>query len=281
MKKALIRLMLSCGFISGAYATESLIVTNSVHKTASAKISTVVGYSLMTDAGLDSSWQNRDKLTSEDQATLANYYLTSPKIPSSYSIAWKTSRFVYFLGNYGVGEKRFVSASDKKEGVKLFDYGVKAGKIAMDLDPSKVEGYYWYAVDLGSWGLAKGIIASASSAGDGMDALKAAKKLDPSYQWYGSSRILGRYYQELPGIFGGSDKKALALYEEATKKSPNSRVNWLYLGRYYLKDGDASKGLEICTKGLSLPNADGSLEETRYKRELNECVKDAKYLIFL
>ena len=265
MKKSLISIILGFSLVSGAYALDNATTKNSI-----------AGYSLMTDAGLDQSWNNREKLTSKEQTELANYYLTKPTLPSSYSIAWKTSRFVYFLGNYGVGEKRFVSADDKTEGVKLFDFGVNAGKIAMDLDPSKVEGYYWYAVDLGSYGLAKGIIAAASSAGDGMDALKAAKKLDPSYQWYGSSRILGRYYQELPGIFGGSDKKALALYEEATKKGANSSVNWLYLGRYYLKDGKVNKGLEMCTKGLSLPNADGALEESRYRRELNECVKDAR-----
>ena len=279
MKKILISLMFGCSVIGTAYAVESgnVVVAKAVDssKPVVPVVGTVVGYALTTEAGLDRVWQNREKLTNKEQTNIANYYLTASNEPSDYAIAWKTARLIYFLGNYGVGEERF-TVKNKDEGVKLFNYGVKVGKLAMSLDPSKVEGYYWYAVDLGSYGLAKGILAAASSAGDGMDALKAAKKIDPSYQWYGSSRILGRYYQELPGVFGGSNKKALALYEEATQKSANSSVNWLYLGRYYLKDGYATKGLEMCIKGASLPNVDGKLEESRYKRELNECVSDAK-----
>ena len=279
MKKILINLTLGCSLLSIANATENTNILKTKVSSSPSVVSAanmVKGGSLLTESGLDNVWKSREKLSDNDQALLADYYLNNkPKVPSDYAVAWKTARLIYFLGNYGVGENRF-TVVNKDEGVKFFDYGVQAGKMAMGLDPSKVEGHYWYAVDLGSYGLAKGVIAAASSAGDGMDALRAAKKIDPSYQWYGSSRILGRYYQELPGIFGGSNKKALALYVEATQKSANSSVNWLYLGRYYLKDGDESQGLAMCEKGLSIPNADGKLEEARYRRELNECVNDAK-----
>ena len=91
-------------------------------------------------------------------------------------------------------EKKFVSTS---AGVKLFDYGVSAAKIAREIKADGVEGLYWYAIDLGSYGLAKGVMSSASNAGAGMDALKQVNTLQPDFQWYGGSRILGKYYQEL------------------------------------------------------------------------------------
>lgn len=227
---------------------------------------TVLNAKLMDDA-----WSVRENTA--NQKTIAEYLLTKPAIPQDYEGAWKVARMVYFIGNYGVGEKAYVSTST---GSKLFDYGVSAAKVAMQLKPSGVEGQYWYAVDLGSYGLAKGVMASASNAGAGMDALKKAIAIDPSYQWYGASRILGRYYQELPGIFGGSNKKALELLTNSTTKSPQFKNNWVFLGQYYISTGDYQQALDSCQKALTLPALDGKYEEIRYTKEANECVTKAQ-----
>lgn len=224
---------------------------------------------------LDKCWDKRENLA--NQKIIAKYLMSQPKVPSkgldAFEIAWKTARLVYFIGNYGYGEKAFV---DTKNGVTLFNYGAEAGKVAYQIEPSKVEGYYWYAIDLGSYGLAKGILSAAANAGAGMDALKKAKEIDPTYHWSGSSRILGRYYQELPGIFGGSNKKALELFKYATEKSPEFDNNWLFLGRFYMNDGDYKKALSSCTKALDTTAIDGRFEEARYKREAKECIAKAQ-----
>lgn len=220
---------------------------------------------------LDSAWANRENPT--NQKLIANYLLTNPSVPQDYEAAWKTARLVYFIGNYGYGEKSLLKTAD---GVKLFDYGVSAAKIATDLKSTAVEGQYWYAVDLGSYGLAKGVMASAKGAGPGMDALKKAIAIDPSYQNYGSSRILGRYYQELPGLMGGSNKKALALLTTATDNAPQFKNNWVFLGQYYLSVDEYQKALDSCQKALTLPSADGKFEDLRYSREANECVTTAQ-----
>lgn len=239
--------------------------------------STLVGKFVISESAplttglMDYAWSNRENLA--NQKIIADYFLTFPEIPKDYETAWKIARLVYFIGNFGIGEKQFVNSS---AGVKLFDYGVSAGKIAISLKPAGVEGQYWYAVDLGSYGLAKGIMASASSAGDGMDALRKAIAVDPTYQWYGSSRILGRYYQELPGIFGGSNRKALELLTTATDKAPQFRNNWVFLGQYYISTGNSESALFACQKALALPNQDGKYEELRYTREAQQCVTKAK-----
>lgn len=220
---------------------------------------------------LSSAWNSREDVN--NQVAIANYLMTEPQISRNYEIAWQTARLVYFIGNYGAGEKRFV---DTKAGVKLFNYGVEAGKLAVSLNPEKVEGNYWYAIDLGSYGLAKGIISAAINASDGMDALKKAMSIDPSYHWYGSSRILGRYYQELPVLFGGSSEKAKQMLTLASNKAPEYDNNWLFLGRFYLKRGFYKEALNVCEKAESLPNVDGISEEARFKREANECISKAK-----
>ncbi len=220
---------------------------------------------------LDKAWANREDTS--NQKIIANYLLTKPALPQNYEAAWKTARLVSFIGNYGYGEDVYTA---KAAGVPLFNYGVEAGKLAMQLSPNGVEGYYWYAADLGNYGLAKGIMSAASNAGKGMDALRKANQINPSYQNYGSSRILGRYYQELPGIMGGSNKKALSYLTSATEKAADYRNNWLYLGQFYLSSGDYQQAFDACTKAAGLKDSDGKYESIRTLKEANSCIKKAQ-----
>lgn len=227
----------------------------------------------LTTAAVDYYWDNRENITCQNN--LINYLIKKPVLASDkdYALAWKTARLIYFVGNFGVGEKAFAeNGSKRKSAVKLFDYGVNAGSLAMKLQSSKVDGYYWYAVNLGSYGLAKGIIAAASNASSGMDALKKVIQLDDSYEVYGAYRILGRYYHALPGIFGGSDAKALSLLRSATQKASANKVNWVYLGNYYYDREEYAKALDACNKALKTPDLPGEFENRRYISEANICV---------
>jgi hypothetical protein len=80
---------------------------------------------------LDSAWSNREILN--NQKLIAEYLNSNPEVSKDYEIAWKTARLVYFIGNYGYGEKKFVGTSN---GVKLFDYGVSAAKIRVNASKS-------------------------------------------------------------------------------------------------------------------------------------------------
>lgn len=231
---------------------------------------TIAAGTPLTQKLVDSAWANREDET--NQKIIADYLMTKPAVPADYATAWKTARLVYFIGNYGVGQKRFVDSSD---GVSLFDYGAKAGLQAQGLSPNKVDGYYWYAIDLGSYGLAKGVMAAASGAKPGMAALEKARQINPGYEGYGSSRVLGRYYQELPGIFGGDMKKALTLIKGAADSAPSYRNNWVFLGQYYISSGDYASANAACKKATELPPTDGQYEEKRYMDEAAQCLKKA------
>lgn len=221
---------------------------------------------------LDKLWNNREHKT--NQEIIASYLMTEPNVPNDFEIAWRTARLVYFIGNFGIGIEKFV---DSRDGVKLFKYGYKAGEIAKTLKPNRVEGYYWYAVDLGSYGLAKGIITAASNAKSGMKALENALAINPDYQGYGSSRILGRYYQELPRIFGGNKEKALFYMKNAVDNSPKYKDNWLFLGRFYLFiEKDYLKAKKTCEMVLKQPALSGKFEDMRYDKEANECISKAE-----
>lgn len=218
---------------------------------------------------LDEIWSKREDV--DNQKKIADYLITKPTIPNNYAIAWKVARLICFIGNYGYGKPIFVG----KYGAKFFQYGIEAGEVATKVNSEGKEGLYWKAVDMGSYGLAAGVLASAMKAGPGMKALQKVHDLDITYDGYGSSRILGRYYQELPFIFGGSMSKAEKLLKEATDSNPKFRNNWVFLGQFYLAKKNKPLAKAACEKVLTLPETEGKYEEMRYTEEANICIAKA------
>jgi len=275
MQKSKLLTLLLCTLVGSGFVLADPIASGTAQSTGSKAVSsstaptaevTLQASTPLTVSLLDKFWSKREN--PNNQRAIADYLMTQPSVANDYATAWKTARLVYFIGNYGAGEQRFV---DSDAGVTLFNYGAQAGKLAQSLNPNGVEGYYWYAIDLGSWGLAKGILASASNAKYGIAALNKANQINPAYQWYGSSRILGRYYQQLPGLFGGDSAKALALFTTATEQAPKFSSNWVFLGQYYMDQGQYAKALAACNLALSLSPLDGKYEELRYRADATTC----------
>ena len=164
---------------------------------------------------LDRAWADRE--IPAKQKIYINYIQAlrvNNIVANDYESAWKVARMVYFLGNYGIGEEQFAHS---KAGIEFFNYGVILAKKAIELNPDCIEAQYWYAVNLGSYGLVKGVMSAAINAKSGMKALKFVLKHNSDYQWGGASRILGKYYIKLPTMFGGDQAKAKESLIRATK----------------------------------------------------------------
>ncbi len=216
----------------------------------------------LTVASLNKAWADRE--TEDGQIKILKLIQSEPKIPENFEIAWQMSRLVYFSGNFGIGEKL-----SKDEHIKMFEFGYKTAEIARKLNPDRVEGHYWYAVNLGSYGLARGVLTALSNAKIGRDALLEASKIDPMYHWAGAYRVLGRYYQEVPGIISFGDKKiAKEYFEKAIKIAPNFRLNTAYLGALESDGGDKEKALKLFQEAEKMTDVDGKEEESHYKRNL-------------
>ena len=222
---------------------------------------------LMHVKSLDSAWEKRQSI--EGQEHILDFIKAEEKVPQDFDIDWRVARLAYFCGNFGIGKKL-----SEDEHVKIFSYGFKTAEIAKQLEPKKAEGYYWYAVDLGSYGLAKGVLSALSNASSGRDALLEVIKIDPSYQWAGAYRVLGRYYQELPGIISfGDKKKAAEYYQKAMLVEPDFILNTLYYAVLVSDLGDQKEALKLLHEAEKLPKLDGKEEEIRYRQELVENIK--------
>ena len=64
--------------------------------------------------------------------------------------------------------------------------------------------------------------------------LEKALAIDPAYLEGSADRALGRWYARVPGLFGGSDTKAVEHLQQSLKYAPNSIPTHFFLAEVYL-----------------------------------------------
>ena len=216
---------------------------------------------------LDNAWNNRETL--EGQKIILAFIKKAIALPNDFEITWRISRLVYFIANFGLGE-----SLNNSEKMSIFEYGYKAGEIAKNLKKDRVEGYYWFAINLGKYSLAKSLFYALRTAPTARDALLQAAKLDPTYHWAGPYRILGQYYQKLPSTISfGDRKKAEEYYHKAIELAPKFRVNTTYLAA---RTQDTATELKLFEEAEKKPDLDGKIEEMRYKKIIENDIKEIK-----
>ena len=127
-------------------------------------------------------------------------------------------------------------ATDKTEKEKYHGEGVAHGKKAVAANESDVAAHLWFAANMGSHGLARGIMSSLFYLGDIEKHGKRAMALDREFFHGAPLRLLGRFYHQCPGwpIGKGDVKKGVKLLEEAVETGPDFILNHLYLAEAYL-----------------------------------------------
>jgi len=213
----------------------------------------------------DTPWKNRNSLDGA-KAAYEYYKKLYEQNPNSYEAAWKFARAVHFYTN------EFVTDSKTKK--ENFTAGKDAAQKATKLDPNGVEGYYYFAVCLGSWGEENGILASLSAVGPMEKAANKAAEIDPKFSKGGPYMLLGRLYQKVPGK---SKTKCKEYYELSLKYGPDGRVNYRFYAEFLIEQKEYAKAREIIQKGLAIPidEEDKLIEEKEIKllKELLESIK--------
>jgi tetratricopeptide (TPR) repeat protein len=180
----------------------------------------------------------------------------------NFEVEWKFAKYNYFLGK---------QLKDEKESNSAFEDGRDAGKIASGLEPTKPEGFFWYAANLGEMSR-KNMLTGIKSVGDVRGAMEKVIELQPTYQDSNAYDVLAQIEIETK-LYGGKIEKAIELLEKALETEKNNMNLHLHLGEAYLlvkKEADAKKQLE---KVLAMkPNPD-------YLIECREAVEKAKRLL--
>ena len=145
---------------------------------------------------------------------------------------------------------------------KEFIYYQKTGEYArqvLAMDPSRMEGHYWYGLYLLKKAQKQGI-RGYFTVKRGIAELEKVRRALPSYDHAGASRVLGLLYCLAPSWtpFGNLDK-SIKLGQEATRLDPGFALNRLYLANAYKKAGDKSAAIReyqaILTASAHVPGS--------------------------
>jgi tetratricopeptide (TPR) repeat protein len=181
-----------------------------------------------------------------------------------YEALWKISRQLYFIG---------VHNEKKKEKKTIFSQGVYNAERAIELEPEKVDGYYWRGVNNGKFGEAKGILKSLALVKPIKRDMNKVLELDENYKDGGADRVLGRVYFKLPGMAGGSKKKSLEHLERSKELGPEDALTRVYLGETLLAMKEIEKSKEELEYVLNIEDDD------RWITDIKESKKTARELL--
>ena len=147
--------------------------------------------------------------------------------------------------------------------------GIVAARRARELKPDRVEGHYWYAINVGFLAdvdRAYGLDAVAEME----PALKRAGEIDERYDYAGPLRVLGVLLLRTPQppVSIGSPRKGLRLLQRAVERFPDYPENYLYLGEALREAGRDDEAKAAWRKVLELPApADRQVEVVQWKRD--------------
>lgn len=187
-----------------------------------------------------------------------------------YQAAWRMARALFFLGQ---------ESDSKREAMALHAGGASAGRRAVSLDRSRVEGCFWLGVNLALLARLETPIKALPTALRARQFLKLAVGLDPRYHGAGPLRVLARLQHRLPPLFGGGTSRARASLERAITLAPGNTVTRLYFAELLIDIRDREGARVQLESLLRAPVEPGwNFETTRDREIAREMLRNAKLL---
>jgi tetratricopeptide (TPR) repeat protein len=178
--------------------------------------------------------------------------------PKDFEAAWKLSRVKYWLGGHVTPDARRAE----------LEAGVEAGTAASRISPDRPEGYFWMAANMGSLAENYGRRVGLRYRRPIKDALETVLRIDPGFQSGSADRALGRWYDRVPGMFGGSSSKAEQHLRASLKYDPHSTVSHYFLAELLLDEGRRKEARAELQQVLDAPvNAEWAPEDDDYKNK--------------
>ena len=214
----------------------------------------------------DSLYADRANLASARRA----YELWTEELkndPASFEAAWKLARVDYWLGGHAPPEERR----------RFLESGIEAARKAVTLEPGRPEGHFWLAANMGTLAESFGLRAGLKYRGPVKEELETVLRIDPSFMKGSADRVLGRWYDRVPGLFGGSDKKAEAHLRASLNYDEHSTVSRYFLAELLLDQGRKSEARTELQKILDAPfNPDWAPEDAEYKEKASTLLAKIK-----
>lgn len=146
------------------------------------------------------------------------------------------------------------------------------------------EGLYFRGINLGQWGNTKGVVESLSRWPELRDNMNLIVNLGlKEIHEYGAYRTLGRAYFKIPGLLGGSTKKALKYLSEAVNNSKVegeiysvNGINNLFYAEILKEEGKSADAKDLLNKFIA---ADANTLHSGLVPENRQAQKEAQALL--
>jgi hypothetical protein len=204
----------------------------------------------------DALYARREDLDSARRAT--EIWARRAAAGIDFESAWKLARASYWIGTQGLKDERRAA----------LERGVKAGEQAARLEPKRPEGHFWMAANMGALAESFGLRQGLRYRGRIKDALERVLAIDPAWLQGSADRALGRWYFRVPGLFGGSDRKAREHLEKALAYHPQSTLTLLFLADLEAEDGNREKARALYQRVIDAPIDPDWAPEDRVNKQL-------------
>ena len=151
-------------------------------------------------------------------------------------------------------------------------------KRATDLSPRSADAHLWYAITLGSWSQAKGLLRSALAFRELRREVDVVLRLDPDN--IEAHIMAGSIARELPVVLGGDRKEAEAHFKTAQRLDPRLTGVRIELAQLYINMGryaEARQELEaVLAERAPTDRPRWTLKEAPRARQLLESIRDKR-----
>jgi tetratricopeptide (TPR) repeat protein len=158
---------------------------------------------------------------------------------------------------------------DNKKAIALYEKGRVSAKKAVELTPNDAEAIFWEVAMLAQISSARGVMNSLMNVPDIKKGLNKALAKDPNHSY--ARETLGKVYHELPGIVGGDDDKAEALFLETLKRDPKFTPAMFTIAQFYVDKGKKDEARKWLRKCLDTPVKESSIPQDHWRFNIPDC----------
>ncbi len=173
------------------------------------------------------------------------------------------------------GEERAKTEDDK---VAAYARARDHAKHATELAPKDADAHLWYAITLGTWSQAKGLLRSALALRDLRREVDTVLRLDPNN--IEAHIMAGSIARELPMVLGGDSKEAEEHFKTAQRLDPKLTGVRIELAQLYINMGryaEARQQLQaVLAERAPTDRPRWTLKEAPRARQMLESIRDKK-----
>ena len=169
--------------------------------------------------------------------------------PTSYEAAWKASRAYREYAN----DSKKLSVEGWEDICKEYGkLGMKYGEKAIELDPNKIDGYFWYGCSVGNYSDGVSILTALKEGlkDKTQSSFEKSYELDKMYEDGGPIKALGRFWFVLPWPLQKKDK-ALTYLKEYQQLYPDDAEGQVFLSEVLIKTKSTDEAKVLLEKAAT------------------------------